>query len=103
MRRRSGWLVLALIVASGGAYAVAWLIETRAELNRLGARIPPPWLLALVPVGLLYWAWCWAEGVRHVSAGRTSTVGAFLAISLLGPIGIALVQRRFNRLPRWRG
>jgi drug/metabolite transporter (DMT)-like permease len=101
VRRRSGWLVLVLGLASLGGYVVAWLVATARELNRLGARVPRPWLLAAGPVGGLYWAWCWAEGVGHVTAGRTSTVGAFLRIVLLGPIGVALLQARFNRL-RWR-
>ena len=96
MRRRSGWAIVALSVASAGAYAIAWLCQTRAEMNRLGARIPSPWLL-VVPVAALYWAWCWAEGVRHVTAGRISTGGAFAWV-LLGPIGMARVQAGFNAL-----
>ena len=108
MRWRSAWGVLALVVASAGAYAIAWLCQTRGEMNRLGARIPTPWLLAL-PVTALYFAWCWAEGVRHVTAGRTSTGVAFTLV-LCGPLGLALLQRAFNSLQeserarssRWR-
>ena len=96
MKWRSPWAVLALTLVSAGAYAIAWLVETRKELVQLGARIPSPWLLA-VPVAGIYWAWCWAEGVRLVTAGRTSAAGAF-ALVLLGPLGLPLVQRELNAL-----
>ncbi len=98
MRWRSPWSVLALTLASAGAYAIAWLVETRRELVQLGARIPSPWLLA-VPVAGIYWAWCWAEGVRLATAGRISAAGAF-ALVLLGPIGLPLVQYELNALVR---
>ena len=97
MRRRSGLGVLALVIASAGGFAIAWLCQTRADMVRLGARIPTPWLL-VTPITALYFAWCWAEGVRHVTAGRISTVRAVLAICLLGPIGMARIQVRFNAL-----
>lgn len=97
MRRRSGWAVLALSIASAGAFAVVWLCQTRTDMNRLGARIPSPWLL-VTPITGLYFSWCWAEGVRHVTAGRIATSRAYLAICLLGPIGMARLQLRFNAL-----
>jgi len=96
VRRRNSWGLLALSILSVGAIAIAWLCLTRIEMNRLGARIPSPWLL-LLPVTTLYWAWRWADGVRHVTARRTSTRTAFLLV-LLGPFGIAIVQAGFNRL-----
>ncbi len=97
MRRRSGWAVLALSIASAGGFAIAWMCQTRADMIRLGARIPSPWLLA-TPITALYFVWCWAEGVRQVTAGRITTLRAYLAICLLGPIGMAHLQLRFNAL-----
>lgn len=97
MRRRSGLAVLALSLASALAFAVVWLCQTRRDMNRLGARIPTPWLL-VTPITALYFAWCWAEGARHVTAGRISTIGAFLLVCLLGPIGMAQLQETFNAL-----
>ena len=96
MRRRHALAVIALSLASAGGYAIAWLVETRREMNQLGARIPSPWLLA-IPVTALYWAWCWSEGVRHVTAART-TAGAAFCLWLLGPVGFAVIQARFNAL-----
>ena len=96
MEHRSAWSVLALSLASAGAYSVAWLCQTRREMNRLGARIPSPWLLVF-PVTALYFAWCWAEGVHHVTAGRTPAGRAF-ALALLGPPGCAALQAAFNAL-----
>ena len=84
-------------VASALAFCVVWLCQTRHDMIRLGARIPTPWLLA-TPITALYFAWCWAEGVRHVTAGRITTHGAFLALCLLGPIGMARMQATFNAL-----
>ena len=95
MKRRAAWTVLALVIASAGAYAIAWLVATRREMNQLGARIPSPWLLA-VPIAALYWLWCWAEGLAHVTAGRISAGVGFVAA--LTPIGIAVLQRELNAL-----
>jgi len=97
MRRRSPWGVLALTVASAGAFAIAWLVQTRTDMNRLGARIPSPWWL-VTPVGALYFAWCWAEGARAITAARISTTRAFAELCLLGPIGMARLQAAFNAL-----
>lgn len=97
MQRRSPWCVLGLAIASAGAFAIAWLCQTRTDMIRLGARIPTPWLL-VTPVTALYFAWCWAEGVRQVTAARIPTLRAFLAICLLGPLGMAAIQARFNAL-----
>ncbi len=97
VRRRSGLAVVSLSVASAFAFCVVWLCQTRRDLNRLGARIPTPWLL-VTPITALYFAWCWAEGARHVTAGRISTLSAFLALCLLGPLGMARLQERFNAL-----
>jgi hypothetical protein len=96
VRHRNGFSLIAWWIASAGLYELLWLGETRLEMNRLGARIPSMWLL-VVPMSALYWAWCWAEGVRHVTAGRTSVLAAFL-LWLLGPFGMALLQGRFNAL-----
>jgi hypothetical protein len=96
VQRRNSWGLLALSILSVGAFAIAWLCVTRVEMNRLGARIPSPWLLVL-PVTAIYWAWRWADGVRHVTARRTSRTTAFVLV-LLGPPGQALVQASFNRL-----
>ena len=98
VKRRAAWSVLVLVLASAGAYAIAWLVETRREMNQLGARIPSPWLLAL-PVTALYWLWCWAEGAELVTARRPPALVAF-ALVLGGPIGLAFAQRAFNALTR---
>lgn len=97
MRRRKGWCVLALTILTAGGFAIAWLCRTRAEMIRLGARIPTPWLL-VTPITALYFAWCWAEGVRQVTAGRITTLHAVLALCVLGPLGMAHLQARFNAL-----
>ena len=64
MRGRSAHGVVGWSLASAGAYAIVWLVETRREMNQLGARIPSPWLLVF-PITALYWAWCWSEGDRQ--------------------------------------
>lgn len=97
MRRRSGLAVLVLCLASALAFAVVWLCQTRRDMNRLGARIPTPWLL-VTPITALYFAWCWAEGARLVTANRITTVSAFLSLCLLGPLGMARLQEGFNAL-----
>lgn len=96
MRYRSGLAVVVLSLASALAFCVVWLVQTRRDMVRLGARIPSPWLLA-TPITALYFAWCWAEGARHVTAGRISTLRAFLSLCT-GPLGMASMQSTFNAL-----
>lgn len=97
MRHRSGLAVLVLSLASAFAFSIVWLCQTRRDMIRLGARIPTPWLL-VTPITALYFAWCWAEGARLVTAGRISTASAFLSLCLLGPLGMARLQETFNAL-----
>lgn len=96
MQRRSTWMVAGFGVLTAGAYVVAWLCQTREELNLLGARIPSPWWL-VSPVTGLAWLWAWAQGVRLVTAGRITAPRAAACV-LLGPFGIAHIQAVFNAL-----
>ena len=85
--------MLALSLATAGVWSIVWLVVTARELNRLGARIPSPRWMVLVP----YWAWRFAAGARHASAGRIAAPLAF-ALVLVAPLGTAILQTRFNSL-----
>ncbi len=76
-------------------YCVYWLVRSKDEMVVRGADIPSAWWL-VVPIANLFWLWKWAAGVEYVSIGRTSQLGAFLVVVMLGFIGIGIVQNVFN-------
>lgn len=78
-------------------YWWVWLVQTKNELNRNGAKIPTTWLWAL-PFGGLIWLWKYGKGVELVTKGRTTQGFAFAIMLFLGSIGNALVQNEFNKV-----
>jgi hypothetical protein len=94
MTKRSVIAVVLLTVLTCGIYGLYWLLRTKDEMVARGAEIPTGWLL-IIPLAHFYWQWRWAEGVERVTRGRMSAVIAFV-MTLLGPIGMALVQATFN-------
>lgn len=63
------------------------------------ARIPTAWLI-IIPFVNFWWLWEYAVGVEEFTKRRMSAVVAFVLILLLGVIGQAIVQSRFNEAIR---
>jgi hypothetical protein len=90
VQRESAARVLALSLATGGVAAIVCLARRARDLERLGARIPAAW-------NVPRWLWRFAGGVAYASAGRIGRPFA-LACVIVAPVGVALLQVRFNRL-----
>jgi hypothetical protein len=97
MQQRNPAAVFLLSLITFGIYGLVWEVKTKNELNALGAEIPTAWLL-IVPFVSLYWLWKYSEGVEKATAGKTSTVLAFVMLFLLGIIGMAILQNEYNKL-----
>jgi hypothetical protein len=78
-----------------GIYPLFWLARTKDEMNRLGADVPGAWML-FVPIANLLFLWKYAGGAAHVTRGETSQFGAFALMLMLGPIGMMLLQSKYN-------
>ena len=93
MKNRNPLVVLILAMVTCGIYGIVWYVKTKEEMKSLGAEIPTAWLL-IIPLANLYWLWTWGKGVEKVAG--FGAAGAFLLCLFLGPIGMAVVQSKFN-------
>ena len=77
-------------------FGVLWLVETKEALKkRTGLPLLSGWWIA-VPFGSIYFLWKWAEGVEKATG--YSKMNAFLLTAFLAPVGIWIVQGKFNAL-----
>ena len=95
MKKRSPVAVLLLPFITFGIYSIYWLIATKIEMNKAGAKIPTAWLV-IVPIVSIWWLWKYSEGVEQVTKEKMSAVLSFILIFLLGFIGEAIVQNSLN-------
>ena len=96
MTNRNPVLVIALSFCTCGFYYLYWLVNTKEEMNRLGAEIPTAWLI-IIPFVNIYWLWCWSQGVEKVTKGGLNAVSALLLSWLLSFIGGGIIQSYFNK------
>jgi hypothetical protein len=96
MKRRSPAAPLLLPVITLGIYTLVWNVKTKNEMNAtISSRIPTAWLL-IVPIANIFWLVAYARGSREFT-GTGSTAGTFWLLAILGTIGEAILQARFNR------
>jgi len=98
MQNRNPFLVFLLPIVTFGIYGIVWYVRTKREMNAKGAQIPTAWLL-IIPIVNIYWLVKYAQGVEGVTKQGMSTAAAFVLLLLLGSIGMAIVQSKFNSLP----
>ena len=97
MQNRNPLLVFLLPIVTFGIYGIVWYVRTKREMNAKGAQIPTAWLL-IIPIVNIYWLVKYARGVEGVTKQGMSTAAAFVLLLLLGSIGMAIVQSKFNSL-----
>lgn len=95
MIERSPIVVLLLGAFTGGIYSLIWYVKTKDEMVSRGADIPTAWYL-IIPILNLLWLWKWGQGVEKVTNGEMSAVVALILLIMLGPIGMFVVQGKFN-------
>jgi hypothetical protein len=93
MRRSQLGTLLMMLVPLFGVY---WLVETKNEIQkRTGMQLISGWWIA-VPFGSIYFLWKWSQGVEKATG--YSQMNAFLLMLLIGPVGVWIVQGKFNQL-----
>lgn len=97
MKNRNPLMVFLLTFLTCGIYGWYWFIKTKDEMNSKGEKIPTAWIWLIPIIGQFWWIWKYSEGVEHVSKNELNIFLALLALYLLGPIGMAIVQEAFNR------
>ena len=97
MTNRHPVLVIVLTFCTCGFYYIYWLVNTKEDMNRLGAEIPTAWLI-IIPFVNIYWLWRWSQGVEKVTKGALNAVSALLLGWLLSCIGGAIIQSYFNKI-----
>jgi hypothetical protein len=97
MTKRSPLNVVLLTLITCGIYGIVWYVQTKEEMNRLGAAIPTAWLL-IIPLVNFYWIWKYAEGVQLVTKGAQSAVTIFLLLLVCGIVGMPVTQSAFNSI-----
>jgi hypothetical protein len=95
MTKRSPVAVLLLPIITCGISYIVWLVKTKNEMVEKGAEIPTAWLL-IVPIANFIWLWKYAQGVEKVTSSALSGGAAFILMFLLGSIGGAVIQSKFN-------
>ena len=96
MKLRSPAAPLLLPLVTLGIYTLVWNVNTKDEMNQVNTnRIPTAWLL-IVPIANIFWLVAYARGAKEFN-GSGSTAGTFWLLAILGVIGEAILQARFNR------
>ena len=95
MQYRNPFLVFFLSLITFGIYGIVWYVKTKREMNAKGAQIPTAWLI-IIPIVSIYWLYKYSQGVEVVTNKDMSTAVAFILLFLLGIIGMAIVQAKFN-------
>lgn len=96
MQKRSVVAVVLLTLFTFGIYHLIWLVKTKNEMEKHGARCVTAWIF-LIPFGGLYYLWKYSGGVEHVTRGKQSQAVAFLVLLLTSVIGVAIVQSWLNQ------
>jgi hypothetical protein len=97
MTKRNPLTVFLLSIFTCGIYSWYWIIKTKNEMNKMGEKIPTAWIWLIPIVGVFWWYWKYAAGVENISKKDLNLFLVLLALYLLGPIGMAIVQEAFNR------
>ena len=95
MQHRNAFLVFFLPLITFGIYGIYWYVVTKREMNANGASIPTAWLI-IIPIVNIYWLFRYSQGVEVVTRNEMSTAVAFILLFLLGSIGMAVIQAKFN-------
>lgn len=97
-KRNPVWVVIFSIITLG-IYLIYWFVQTKNEINSLGANIPSAWLL-IVPLGNIYLIYRYCDAFsEHVKRDRLG-VAWFLVVCVCPPVMPIIVQVELNKLAK---
>ena len=97
IKKRDVVMVYVLTIITFGIYGIYWSVQTKEELNKLGAEIPTSWLL-IVPIANIYWLYKYSEGFSLKVKKDNNGILWFIVFWLIGIIMPAIVQPELNKL-----
>jgi hypothetical protein len=97
IKRRDVIAVYILGFITFGIYFLYWAVQTKKEMNGLGATIPTAWLL-IIPIANLYWVYKYCEAFSAYVKKDDNAVLWFILYVLVSFIMPAIVQSELNRL-----
>jgi hypothetical protein len=97
IKRRDILAIYLLTIITFGIYAIYWMVQTKKEMNSLGATIPTAWLL-IVPIANIYWWWKYCEAFATYVKKDNNAVMWFIIYVLISIIMPAIVQSELNKI-----
>ena len=94
---RSPVLVIVFAVSTFGLYMIYWYVQTKSEINSLGANIPTAWLY-IIPIVNLYFLYKYSDGFSYYVKKDNAPVAWFLLSIVIKPVFMILVQMELNKL-----
>lgn len=97
IKKRDVVTVYLLTIITLGIYGIYWSVQTKEELNKLGAEIPTSWLL-IVPIANIYWLYKYSEGFSLKVKKDNNGILWFIVFWFIGIIMPAIVQPELNKI-----
>jgi len=94
---RSILMVYLLSILTFGIYYLYWAVQTKEEMNCLGANIPTGWLL-IIPIANLYWWYKYCDAFAKFVSKDNNGVLYFIIFIILPIIIPAIVQSGLNEI-----
>ena len=94
---RSILMVYLLSILTFGIYYLYWAVQTKEEMNSLGANIPTGWLL-IIPIANLYWWYKYCDAFAKFVSKDNNGVLYFIIVIILPIIIPAIVQSGLNEI-----
>jgi hypothetical protein len=95
-KRNPVWVVIFSIITLG-IYLIYWFVQTKNEMNFLGAKIPSAWLL-IVPLANIYLIYRYCDAFSEYVKKDNLGVVWFLVFCACGPVLPIIVQVELNKL-----
>lgn len=80
-----------------GIYFIYWFVQTKNEMNAMGADVPTAWLM-IVPIANLYLMYKYCEAFSVYVKKDDNAIMWFILYVIVGIIMPAIVQSELNKL-----
>lgn len=96
IQNKNVFLVYLFAFLSCGIYSTIWTIQSKRDMNALGANIPTSWLM-LVPFANIYFLYKYCEGFSNEVKKDNSPILWFAVSIFAGPLLPFFVQSELNK------